>query len=69
METHSYPVEGMRCPNCKARLEKALCAIEGVEAAQASVEQKQVEVTFDPLRVTPSVLQEAAEDAGYGLMI
>lgn len=59
----------MACPNCKKRLEEALLRLDGVTSAQASVERKQVEVTYDSTKVTPSQLLEAAEDCGYGLTI
>ncbi len=69
MQTRLFPVDGMACPNCKKRLEEALLRLDGVTSAQASVERKQVEVTYDSTKVTPSQLQEAAEDCGYGLTI
>ena len=69
METRLFPVAGMACPNCKKRLEEALLRLDGVGGAQASVELKQVEVTYDSSRVTPEQIQETAEDCGYDLSI
>ena len=69
METRLFPVEGMACLSCKKRLEEALLRLDGVGGAQASVELKQVEVTYDSSRVTPEQIQETAEDCGYDLSV
>ena len=69
MVTRVFSVEGMACPNCKARLESSLTALDGVVSAVASLENKSVSITFNSELVTPTLLQSAAEDAGYGLLL
>ena len=69
METRTFTVEGMACANCKKRLEEDLLRLNGVSAAEANVEQKNVTVSFDTTLVTPAQLQETAEDCGYGLAL
>lgn len=56
-------VEGMMCPRCKARVEKALNAIEGVKA-EANVATKTVDITVTG-DVTDKQLVAAVTEAGY----
>lgn len=56
-------VEGMMCPRCKARVEKALSAIEGVKA-EANIATKTVDITFTG-DITDKQLVAAVTDAGY----
>ncbi len=58
-------VAGMSCQHCKMAIEKALTAIEGVSEAEASVEEGQVTVHFDPDKVTKDDFKEAIEEEGY----
>ncbi len=58
------PIEGMTCATCAGRVEKALCALPGVQAA-VNLSSEQAEVQFDPARITPAVLAQAVERAGY----
>ena len=50
-------VEGMRCNHCKANVEKAVLAVEGVESVLVSVENKTVTVTgnVEPPRVIEAI--------------
>ncbi len=57
-------VEGMMCPHCESHVKKALEAIDGVENAEASHENKSVKVTLSA-PVDDSALKKAIEDAGY----
>lgn len=56
-------VEGMMCVRCKARVEKALNAIEGVKA-EANVATKTVDITITG-DVTDKQLTAAVTEAGY----
>lgn len=64
MEKRTFTVSGMRCPHCKANVENALKGLAGVEDAVASVEQKNVVVSYDAQRVTPEAMKEAVEASG-----
>ncbi|MCQ2479524.1 MAG: heavy metal translocating P-type ATPase [Clostridia bacterium] len=57
-------VEGMMCQHCKAHVQKALEAVEGVKAVDVDLESKTatVELLED---VDTSVLEKAVTDAGY----
>ena len=57
-------VEGMSCGHCKAAVEKALKAVDGVEDAVVSLEEKTAQVTLNK-EVPDHVLTKAVTDAGY----
>ncbi len=57
-------VEGMSCGHCKAAVEKALKAVDGVENAVVDLENKSADVTLAK-EVSDDVLKKAVEDAGY----
>jgi Cu+-exporting ATPase len=54
----------MTCATCAGRVEKALRALPGVQAA-VNLSSEQADVQFDPTRVTPAALAEAVARAGY----
>ncbi|MEG1943664.1 MAG: HAD-IC family P-type ATPase, partial [Angelakisella sp.] len=56
-------VEGMSCGHCSARVEKALCAMEGVTAT-VNLETKTAHVTMTQA-VSDEALTKAITDAGY----
>ncbi|NLG92017.1 MAG: heavy metal translocating P-type ATPase [Clostridiales bacterium] len=56
-------INGMSCEHCKARVEKALNAIEGVEA-KVDLKQKNATVTLKA-EVSDEVLKNAVSEAGY----
>ena len=64
METKIFAVSGMKCEHCKAHVEEALKALEGVEAAEASVGGQNVMVTYDEASVTPDQLKQAVDQSG-----
>ncbi len=57
-------VEGMMCAHCKAHVEKALKAVDGVTAAEVSLEAKNATVTLSK-DVADQVLMDAVTEAGY----
>lgn len=57
-------VEGMSCGHCTARVEAALCAVDGVSAAAAELKTGIVTVTLSK-DVTDDALKAAVENAGY----
>lgn len=57
-------IEGMMCQHCVAHVNKALSGIEGVEAVEVSLENKNAAVTL-AADVSDSVLVKAVVDAGY----
>ncbi|MBR1575937.1 MAG: heavy metal translocating P-type ATPase [Bacteroidales bacterium] len=65
----NYPVEGLGCASCVARVEKALQSVEGVGEVSVSLASNMAQVSFDEERVTPSQLREAVRAAGYDLLV
>lgn len=57
-------VEGMSCGHCKAAVERALKAVDGVENAMVDLSKKTAEVTLSK-EVGDDALKKAVEDAGY----
>jgi len=63
----TFKVDGMMCAHCEAHVKKALEAIDGVESAVASHEQKTVVVTLGA-DVPDDVLKKTIEDEGYTVL-
>lgn len=57
-------VEGMACGHCKANVEKALMAVDGVKEAVVDLDKKEAVVTLSQ-DVTREVLANAVTEAGY----
>ncbi len=57
-------VEGMSCGHCKAAVEKALKAIDGVQNAVVDLDKKSAEVELAK-EVSNEILTNAVVDAGY----
>ena len=55
-------IEGMMCQHCKAAVEKALRAVDGVESVEVSLEDKCATVTGS---ADSAALKQAVIDAGY----
>ena len=56
-------IEGMSCGHCSARVEKALNALEGVEAkVDLAAKTAHIELKQD---VSDEILKKAVTDAGY----
>ena len=67
METKTFPVYGMRCGHCKAQVETALQALDGVANVHASLDDKNVEVEFDDTKVTANTMKNAVAEVGFDL--
>src|SRR5258708_28796167 len=65
LERASFAVEGMDCTACATAIEKKLKALDGVQSAIVSYEQKRAMVEFDVNKVTIAQLEQAIQDAGY----
>ncbi len=61
----SLAIEGMTCATCAGRVEKALCALPGVEAS-VNLATERADIAFDPAG-SISAIPAAIEAAGYGV--
>ena len=62
-------VNGMKCEHCKAKVESALTAIDGVNAAEVSLANHNVKVNYDESRVNEARMKEAVDGAGHFEMV
>ncbi|MCI8401638.1 MAG: heavy metal translocating P-type ATPase [Lachnospiraceae bacterium] len=60
-------VEGMMCNHCKAAVEKALSAVEGVSSVEVNLEQKTASAVLES-EVADDVLSKAVTEAGYEVL-
>ncbi len=65
----TYPIMGLGCAACVARVEKALAALGGVHDVSVSLASATVQVEFDADMLTDRDLQKAVHDAGYELVL
>lgn len=66
METRQFNVTGMSCAVCSSRVEKAVCALRGVSAAEVNLLTNSLKATFDEGVLGVEDIERAVEDAGYG---
>jgi len=60
-----FSVEKMTCAACPLTVKAAAKKVAGVQAAQASLENKSAEVTFDPAKTSVEAVGKAISDVGY----
>ena len=65
MNTKTYLIPDMACAHCKARIEKEVTGLNGVEAADVPVESKVLTVRFDAQVVDSVAIVAAVAEAGY----
>lgn len=53
------------CAHCVATVEEAVSGLPGVASVEANESTKQVEIAFDPSRVSLDQIQARLDDAGY----
>jgi len=58
-------VTGMSCSGCEGAVTRVLSKVDGVESVTADHTVNMVGVTFDPEKVTPSVIRQEIEGLGY----
>ena len=65
----SFPVVGMTCAACVAHVDKALRKQLGVGQVAVNLAANIATVEYDATQCSPEILQQAVENAGYGLVI
>ncbi len=63
-----FPVEGMTCASCVARIEKKIASLEGVREVEANLATEQVSVDYTPALLDFEALRLALEQVGYRLL-
>jgi Cu+-exporting ATPase len=67
MRQVTLPITGMTCANCVATVERNLKRLEGVRSASVNLATERASVEFDGRAVTPEMLVQRVERAGYGV--
>ena len=65
----TFPILGMSCAACAARVDKTLNKQPGVCQASVNYAAATALVEYDPAQTTPEALQHAVQEAGYDLLI
>src|SRR4030065_136083 len=63
----TFPVEGMTCASCVARVEKALASVPGVLSASVNLATQSGTVSFLPGVADMGAVRAAVESAGYAV--
>ena len=69
IKRRNFPVQGMGCAACVARVENTLKACPGVSGVSVSLASNTAQVDYDPGQTSPAALQKAVRDAGYELLV
>lgn len=64
-QTIKLSVPGMTCASCPFIVKKAVSAIEGVKAVEATMEDFSATVTFEDTLTSIQAIQQATADIGY----
>ena len=67
--TETLEIKGMTCASCEQRIERKIKSLGGVVDARASYRKSHVNLTFNPDRLSLSVLQREIEGLGYGVIL
>ena len=65
----TFPVLGMSCASCAARVDKTLNGQPGVQEASVNYASAMAHVTYDAEVCSPLVLKAVVQHAGYDLLI
>ena len=66
---NTYPVLGMSCASCAARVDKTLNGLPGVYQATVNYATAIAQVEYNPKVCSDEILQSAVQDAGYDLLV
>lgn len=69
MQKHTYPVEGMTCAACVARVEKVVKKFDGVQNVSVNFATEQVTFETDEQFNQYSEIKAAVDDYGYNLVL
>lgn len=64
-ETVVMPVGGMHCSSCVARIERHVCALDGVIRASINLATEQASVEYVPRQISPAEIRESIVSLGY----
>ncbi len=62
---YRFPVEGMTCTSCVARITRAVRQVDGVEAVRVDLASDSATIVFDPARTSLVSVEDAVRHVGY----
>lgn len=65
----SFPVTGMSCASCAAKIEKGLSGLSGIREASVNFAAEKVSITYNPDEVHLAEFVKAVKDLGYGATV
>ena len=69
IKKEAFPVLGMSCASCAARVDKTLNNLPGVQEASVNYASAMAKVTYDADTCSPEVLKAALQNVGYDMLI
>ena len=69
IKKETFPVLGMSCASCAARVDKTLNGQPGVQEASVNYAAATAQVLYDADECSPLILKEAVQNAGYDLLV
>ena len=69
MIKETFPVLGMSCASCAARVDKTLNGLPGVQEASVNYAAATAQVVYNPDECSPLILKTAVQNAGYDLLL
>ena len=67
--TATFPVTGMNCAACSARVEKTVQGLPGLVRAAVNLATERLTITYLPGIITPAGIARAVQDAGYRMLV
>ena len=64
----TFPLAGLHCAGCAARVEKILNAQTGVVAASVNLAASAAAVEYDTMQTSPERLRQAVQEGGYDML-
>ena len=65
----NFPVTGMGCAACVARVQGTIKNLNGVSECNVSLASNSAQVDYDPGTITAADIKKAVQDAGYDLIV
>lgn len=69
MEKKTFTVNGMACDHCKAKVERTLSCLKGVDSAEVDLAHHTVAVNYDEELINPTIMKKAVDEAGYEFQV
>lgn len=64
-EKETFAITGMSCASCAQTIERAVSALDGVEAANVNLATEEMQVAYDRDQVASQDIVQAVEESGY----